>query len=256
MSSQQEPKLSGSESSTSGSSNKAPNRETAVDREKSGGASNPAPSVHPLIWSFEMDDEQKASASIENFWDLNQQSITVVPLTESFGEQQSFLEGIQDSIGVQRSKIDSLEDRLDEMENFKKRVGDLERKVEDTDSLGQEVEKQKILLEDIQETLGSQVDDLDSLKGNLDKFDDVKQRVRRLEGQVGDVESSAQRSEIDIATADFVYRSVIATGVVFSIIAAVVALMFELFVVVAVLIVSAIFFGQTYRRGLKPIHVR
>jgi len=92
---------------------------------------------------------------------------------------------------------------------------------------------------------------------------DIKSQLLDMEQNVDNINSNeimptigSQEINNTFVVADLIYQGVVAVGAVLSITAAlVVSLGFELYAIGALLVVLAVFFVWTFKRGLQPIHV-
>jgi len=120
-------------------------------------------------------------------------------------------------------------------------------------SIQNQVRTQQASLTDLESSLNKQSREISNIDTEVKT---VGQRVSKLGKRVDEIEAAAQDTEINMETADFIYRSIVATGAVLSVIAAAVTYFsFTLPIIALVFMAVAAFFVGTFKRGLKPIYV-
>lgn len=124
----------------------------------------------------------------------------------------------------------------------------------EVDAMAQTLTDHELYLDQIQSIANQNKAKLSALEQEVNRVDE---RIRGFGDRIKDVEEmSTQKPEINLATADFIYRSVVATGGVVALTGALfVLLAYQLYLVSGVLLLAAAFFWSTYQRGLKPINV-
>ncbi len=138
-------------------------------------------------------------------------------------------------------------------EDQKSEFSTVEREANALNVIQSQIDEHKLSLSHLQEMVHRQEEQLNTVDSDIG---DVKQRVSSLQSEVESMGSETQHQTPNLESADLIYRSVVATGAVLSLLGAVITFAaFELITVAALLVGVAVFLGYTTRRGLKPINV-
>lgn len=158
--------------------------------------------------------------------------------------------GVKEDIGQSKAQIDRTQDSNFPYLQRQKQQRKMIRQ------LGSQISEHQESFSNLEREINNNRTEIGNIRKELDDLSTLRQSVSTLQDQVDSMVEQTQQTGINLETADFVYRSVIATGAVFSLVSAIIfAVSLDLFVVSLVLIAIMLFFVYTFKRGLKPINV-